>query len=137
VGEQAEDLAAVYRRYNDVCNDHRFDLLQDLVHEDVVVNGEARGLGTYVEDLQAVVQAFPDYHWDLRHLLIDGDRIAAHFEDTGTHLGDPFLGVRASGRRVRTQEFAFYRLVTGRIAEVWVTADNLAVVAQLRAAESR
>jgi predicted ester cyclase len=32
---------------------------------------------------------------------------------------------------VRTQEFAFYRLAGGRIAEVWVTADNAAVARQL------
>jgi predicted ester cyclase len=48
--------------------------------------------------------------------------IAAHFADTGTHV---------SGRAVRTQEFAFYRVAGGRIAEVWVTADNLAVREQL------
>jgi aspartyl-tRNA synthetase len=131
VGEQAEDLAAVYRRYNDVCNDHRFDLLRDLVHEDVVVNGEARGLGTYVEDLQAVVQAFPDYHWDLRHLVVQGDWVAAHFADSGTHRGT-FLGVAPTGRAVSTQEFAFYRFAAGRIAEVWVTADDLRTLHQLR-----
>ena len=78
-----------------------------------------------------VVAAFPDYRWEIRGLLIDGDRIAAHFTDTGTHRGD-FLGVPATGRPITTREFAVYRLRDGRIAEVWVAADNLLLLEQLR-----
>ncbi len=131
MGEQAEDLAAVYRRYNAVCNDHRFDLLAEFVREDVVVNGGTRGLRSYVDGLQAVVQAFPDYRWDLRHLVVQGDWVAAHLADSGTHRGT-FLGVAPTGRAVSTQEFAFYRFAAGRIAEVWVTADDLRTLDQLR-----
>ena len=32
-----------------------------------------------------------------------------------------------------TQEFAIYRVVDGKFAEVWVTADNLGLLAQLTA----
>ena len=38
----------------------------------------------------------------------------------------------AAGRRVATEEFAFYRVAAGKITEVWVTADNLGLLAQLR-----
>jgi predicted ester cyclase len=124
-------LAAFYRRYNACCNEHRFEDLGDFVASDVVVNGTECGLDAYAEGLRAVVRAFPDYRWELRHLLVDEPWIAAHFADTGTHRG-PFLGVAATGRSVSTQEFAFYRLDAGRIAEVWVTADDLDLLNQLR-----
>ncbi|MDA0140805.1 ester cyclase [Solirubrobacter sp. CPCC 204708] len=68
---------------------------------------------------------------ELRHLVVDEPWIAAHFSDTGTHDG-PFLGVPATGRRVSTQEFAFYRVDGDLITEVWVTADNLHLLGQLR-----
>ncbi|MGY1602591.1 ester cyclase [Geodermatophilus sp. SYSU D00815] len=126
------DLAAAYRRYNAACNAHRFEELGEFVHEELAVDGERIRLADYVEGLRAVVRAFPDYRWDLRHLLVDGDWVAAHFADTGTHRGD-WLGLPATGRRVTTQEFAFYRWAGGRIAEVWVTADDLRVLEQLRA----
>jgi steroid delta-isomerase-like uncharacterized protein len=126
------DLAERYRRYNAVCNEHRFEALGEFVHEDVVVNGERQGLTGYADGLQAVVRAFPDFRWQLRHLLVDGDVVAAHFTDTGTHRGE-WLGVPATGRRISTREFAFYRWSEGRIAEVWVTADDLEVLEQLRA----
>jgi aspartyl-tRNA synthetase len=78
-----------------------------------------------------VARAFPDYRWDLSHLLVDGDWIAAHFADTGTH-SDTAFGVPATGRTIRTQEFAFYRIEVGKIAEVWVTADDLDLLTQLQ-----
>ncbi|MGY1808253.1 ester cyclase [Blastococcus sp. SYSU D00669] len=125
-------LADTYRRYNAACNAHRFDELGEFVHEELVVNGERAALAPYAEGLRAVVRAFPDYRWEIEHLLVDGDVVAAHFTDTGTHRGE-WLGVPATGRRVTAREFAFYRWAGGRIAEVWVTADDLGVLEQLRA----
>jgi len=118
-----ESLRAWYRRYNELCNAHRFEELDAFVAPDVVVNGQPQGLGGYVAGLQAVVEAFPDYRWDLRHLVVEGPWIAAHFVDTGTHRGT-YRGVAPTGRPVTTQEFAMYRVEGDRIVEVWVTADN-------------
>jgi predicted ester cyclase len=125
------ELESFYRRYNQRCNDHQFDLLGDFVADGVEVNGEVQGLRAYVAGLRAVIHAFPDYRWNLRHLLVDGPWIAAHFLDTGTHRGT-FLDIPATGRTITIQEFATYRVDAGRIVEVWVTADNLDLLAQLR-----
>jgi predicted ester cyclase len=125
------EAEAFYRHYLAVCNAHAFDRLAGYVAADVEVNGERQGLRAYVGGLRAIVRAFPDYHWQLADLLIDDDRIAARLTDTGTHKGE-FHGVRATGRAVRTQEFAIYHLAEERIARVWVAADNLALLDQLR-----
>ena len=127
----AAPLESTYRRYLHRCNAHAFDTLGELVADGVRVNGEPDGLARYVAGLRDVVRAFPDYHWELRHLLVDEPWVSAHFTDTGTHRGT-FLGVPATGRRVVTQEFAVYRFAADKIVEVWVTADNLAVLEQLR-----
>lgn len=124
-------LESFYRRYLQVCNEHQFERLGEFVDEDVTVNGEAQGLQAYVEGLQLVVAAFPDYRWDLKHLFADRDWVSAHFTDTGTHLGE-FLGVPGTGRSISTQEFAVYRVDAGKIVEVWVAADNLHLLSQLR-----
>ena len=78
-----------------------------------------------------VVRAFPDYHWELRRLVVDPPWIAAHLADTGTHRG-PFLGVPATGRTVSTPEFAFYRIDADRIAEVWGSAFGVHLLQQIR-----
>jgi predicted ester cyclase len=119
-----------YLRYLAACNAHDFDALGRFVDRDVHVNDAWQGLTAYTDGLREVVRGFPDYHWDLRDLFVDGDRIAARFTDTGTHLGEAF-GIPATGRRVHTREFAFYRLAGGLIREVWVTADNEELKRQL------
>jgi steroid delta-isomerase-like uncharacterized protein len=124
------DVIGFYAHYLATCNAHDFAALDAFVAEDVVVNGAPGGLESYVAGLRAIIDAFPDYRWELRHLLVDGDVIAAHFADSGTHRG-AYFGVPPTGRVVRTDEFAFYRVADGRIAEVWVTADNDRVRAQL------
>jgi aspartyl-tRNA synthetase len=113
-----DELAAFYRRYNACCNEHAYDDLRAFVARNVAINGVQRGLDAYVEGQRSVVRAFPDYRWELRHLIVDAPWIAAHLTDTGTHLAD-FFGVQATGRSVAIQEFAFYRIDAGQIAEVW------------------
>ena len=125
------ELAEFYRRYNACCNEHRIADLGEFVARDVVMNDAEGGFDAYADALAVVVRAFPDYRWDLRHLLVDGSWVAAHFLDTGTHRGT-FLGVAPTGRAVTTQEFALYRIEAGRIREVWVTADDLELLEQLR-----
>ena len=68
-------------------------------------------------------RAFPDYRWEIQHTVFEHPWLAVHFHDRGTHLG-PWRGVAPTGRTVTTDEFAMYRFDDGRIAEVWVTADN-------------
>jgi predicted ester cyclase len=79
-----------------------------------------------------VIHGFPDYRWEVRTLLVDGDRIAARLDDTGTHLG-PYRGIPPTGRAVRTHELAVYRVADGRIAEVSGSAFHLRLLEQLRA----
>jgi len=107
---------AFYEEYIGVCNAHRFDELGRFVRDDV--GGTPPGLAAYADGLRAVVHAFPDYRWEVLHLVADGDLMAAHLVATGTHLG-AFRGVAPTGRVLRTQELAMYRLVDGRIGEVW------------------
>jgi predicted ester cyclase len=126
-----DELAAFYRRYNECCNEHRFEDLADFVARDVAIDGIDRGVDAYAAELRAVVRAFPDYRWELRRLVIDAPWLAAHLTDTGTHR-EAFRGVQATGRSVAVPEFAFYRIDGGRIAEVWGSAFHVQLLEQLR-----
>ena len=125
------ELAEFYRRYNACCNEHRYDDLGEFVAPGVVINGTDRGLDAYAEGQRIVVSGFPDFHWELRHLVIDAPWIAAHLTDTGTHRGT-FFGVEPTGRAVSIEEFAFYRVEAGRIAEVWGMTFHVELLDQLR-----
>jgi predicted ester cyclase len=61
---------------------------------------------------------------------VDSDYIAGHFAVTGTHRR-AFRGIEATGRRVSSSDFTFYRLEGGKFAEVWDLADMDAVMRQI------
>jgi aspartyl-tRNA synthetase len=123
-------MADFYRRYIECWNERRLTELLGYVADGVLVNGVPHSPAEYVANMDDVFTAFPDFHWELRHLLIDGHQLAAHFTITGTHRG-PFLGVPPTGRSFVSQEFAVYRIVDHQITEVCGTADNLGMLGQL------
>ncbi|MGI5131259.1 ester cyclase [Pseudonocardia sp. CA-107938] len=114
MGSSRAGLEQMYRRYLDRCNEHRFAELGEFVAQHVEINGEVAGLERYGSGLQTVIDAIPDFHWDLQHLLVDGPWLAARLIDTGTTV---------DGRSIHLQEFAMYRTDGGRIAAVWGDLD--------------
>ncbi len=127
MGLERAELEAFYRRYLQRCNEHRFAELGEFVDDDVRVNDADHGLRKYIDGLSAVGEALPDFHWDLRHLLVDGNWISAHLFDRGT---------TRDGVPVSTQELAMYRLAGGRIVEVWGDLDHERLVRESRPAGS-
>ena len=100
------------------------------------VNDVPMGPAAVAAQFPPLFSAFPDWHWEIRNLVVDGDYIAGHFTVTGTH-GGPFQGIEATGRRVTISEFTFYRLEDGKFAEVWDHADMDAVMRQIGQDEAR
>ncbi|MCU4748959.1 MULTISPECIES: ester cyclase [Streptomyces] len=74
--------------------------------------------------------AFPDLTTTIDDILLDGDRAAIRWHSTGCHE-NPFLGVPATGRRVRVAGATFARFEGDRIAEEYVTWDPRALLTAL------
>jgi predicted ester cyclase len=111
-----DDLRSIYERYIARCSEHRVEELAEFVASDV--NGPDEGLERYAAGLRAVIDAFPDYRWEIEDLVVDGDLLAARLTAAGTQTG-AFRGIAATGRRIETQELAMYRITDGRIARCW------------------
>jgi steroid delta-isomerase-like uncharacterized protein len=63
-------------------------------------------------------EAFPDTRHEVRDLIAEGDRVVARTYAVATHTGE-LMGVAATGRRVRLEAIAIYRIADGKIAERW------------------
>ena len=118
MGVERADLVAVYERYLACCNDRRFDELGEFVSEHVSGSGADDGLAAYIDRVEEVCTAFPDYRWELQGLVVEQDTIAARLIGRGTHTG-PFGGIPATGRRISTQELVIYRFADGKIVQCW------------------
>ncbi len=133
---QLEANKAVVERFVEVMNSQDFDLLDDLVAPDLVRHSQAtpelniRSLEEFKQFLQQTLEAFPDTHQEINMMIAEGDKVAVYATLTGTQKGTmgPFP---ASGKQVSSQFLGILRVEEGKIAEIWVEWDNLAMLTQL------
>lgn len=118
-----ENVIRRYLDYLDACNRRAWADLASFLAESVLVNGQVQTRAAYVENVVATTVVFPDYRWELRRAVAEGEWLAVHLHDAGTR-SRPFLSAPGDGARVETDEFNMYRIVNGLIHEVEGTADN-------------
>ena len=127
---QCEKLRSLYLSYLECCNEHDVDRMASFYASTIKVNDVPMGPAGVAAQFAPLFSAFPDWHWEMRHLVVDGDYIALHFTVTRTHRGS-FQGIKATGRRVTTVEFTLYRLEDDKFAEVWDLTDMDAVMREI------
>lgn len=110
-------LREFYRRYIEVLNAHEFDRMDEFIHDQPILRVEPGTRDDVIADLTSIVAAVPDFHWEVLHLAIDGDRIAARLTNTGTPARE-WLGVPATGGPFAITEYAIYRVVDGRFTHM-------------------
>jgi steroid delta-isomerase-like uncharacterized protein len=124
------ELEQLYSAYLDACNAHDLDRMTTFYAPTIRVNDAPIERDTVATQFAPIFAAFPDWHWDVRNLAIDGALVSLHFTVTGTHRGT-YLGVPATNRRVAIAQFTIYRVENGLFADVWDLADMTAIPAQL------
>jgi steroid delta-isomerase-like uncharacterized protein len=130
-----DELAELYSSYLEACNQHDFDRMSTFYGPKINVNDAPMDPGDVAVQFAPIFSAFPDWHWEVRNLAIDGDLISLHFSVTGTHRGG-FQGISATGRRVAISEFTIYRVEDGKFADVWDLADMDGVLRQINSPET-
>jgi predicted ester cyclase len=80
----------------------------------------------------ALRAAFPDLRLEIVAILSEGSLAAGHFVGRGTHVG-VFQGVPPTGRSWEAPCTAVFRVEAGRIADAWMTWDQLSLLDQLGA----
>jgi predicted ester cyclase len=68
------------------------------------------------------LDAFDSFHFEIKDMMVDGDKISIWAEITGKHTGELF-GIKATGREVKFREAAWYKLKDGKLDEVYPFVD--------------
>jgi predicted ester cyclase len=142
MGTTIEDNKALARRLGEAIDARRWELLDDIVAPDFVRHCQAtpdvdvRSLEAFKEYLKQDASVFPDSTQTLRHMLAEGDLLALWITYVGTQQGQmgPFP---PTWKRMQIDCGVLLRIDNGKIAEMWVTWDNLAALAQLGHLPSR
>jgi steroid delta-isomerase-like uncharacterized protein len=110
-------------------------LARKFISPDIVMHfgGQTQqGRDTYLGIVAANMKAFPDLKWTVEDMRAEGDTVAIRYTMTGTHKG-PFAGVDATGKAIRAESMAFYRLSHGKIVEERAQLDMLGILRQMGA----
>ena len=75
-------------------------------------------------------ESFPDWHSTFEELVAEGDRVAERWTGRGTHRGE-LQGIPATGKSVEAPGSVFYRIVDGKIVELWGQLDMMSLMQQL------
>jgi len=134
-GTPAENKALV-EGFVSVGNSRELDRLGEFVSENFVRHCQATpglvvtNLEQFRAFLEADVQVCPDSKVEVQQMVAEGDRVAIWATYTGTQDGamGPFP---PSGKTLDLEFGAIFRIEDGKLAELWVTWDNLAALTQL------
>ena len=79
--------------------------------------------------------AFPDAQMTIEHMVCEGDMVALWAVLRGTHQA-AFAGFPPTGKQVVLHGMDFFRIVNGKLVELWNCSDTLNWVLQLGATVS-
>jgi steroid delta-isomerase-like uncharacterized protein len=113
-----------------------------VIDEQVATEGidHQEPLGTdFAAHLKAVVSAlrtaFPDLHFQIHHMVAEGEIVAFHSTMTGTHTGTLQLpnmpAVPATGRSISVTHMHFVRMINGKSYDLWHVWDTPTMLRQL------
>jgi len=76
------------------------------------------------------LEACPDQKITMEMLIAEGDKVAVYATLSGTQTG-PLGNFPPKGKSMDSKFITIFRIEDGRIAEIWVEWDNLAILSQL------
>jgi predicted SnoaL-like aldol condensation-catalyzing enzyme len=130
---RADAAAILQRMFDEIINEGRLDVADELFAEDYVDHGpmgDMAGRGAFKQLVAQWRSAVPDVHCEIDHVLVQGDLCAWLVRATGTHTGDG-LGFPATGRRFETVSANVGRFRDGLAVEHWAEQGMFPMLVQL------
>jgi predicted ester cyclase len=94
--------------------------------------GECWGRDTSIKVVSTFSNTIPDMKFDIKEVLVSGDRVIVRGEVTGTPAGDLF-GVPHTGKSFRMMAIDIQTIEAGKIAKTYHMENWLSALNQLRA----
>lgn len=138
MASQADQVRQLVQRNVDAVNRHDLAAMAETAVPDLEVvgpNGTYRGRDRFLAELRSLITAFPDYHFVMDELIVEGNKVAYVARLEGTHLG-PYQTadgrtVPPTGRRVSLQMVNVRHVRGGKIVKLVNSWDRLSLLAQL------
>jgi steroid delta-isomerase-like uncharacterized protein len=128
--EKNKDFIKVYTE--DFWNKHNIAAFEKYFSSDFIIHNANGDMNAeqYKGLCQAYFAAFPDMHVTTDYLVAEGDRVVKVWTVNSTHQGE-LMGIPASGKTIVIKGIEMFRIADGKIAELWVSMDDLGMMQQL------
>jgi len=135
----AENIKTVERYFSEVLDGGNFDVMPDLFHADAVMHRP----GFDIEGLEQVLASFPgamsvytSFESRLSGFVAEGDLVSVRV-DHRTRVKPHLMPTRLGAVEIKEEQdlnwvaIAQFRLSEGKIAEEWVSRDEVAMIQQV------
>ena len=133
-GDPEANKAIARRVYEEIWNQGNLELADELYAADYVrhdpVSPGIQGSEGFKQLVAAYRAAFSDLQFTVEDQVAEGDRVVNRFTVTGVHTGE-FNGIPPTGVEGSLKGISIHRIADGRIAETWITSDQLGMMQQL------
>ncbi len=93
---------------------------------------QSKGRDEFVAQVGGFGKLIPDLAWDIKEMLVDGDRIIVRGEASGTPQG-PFFGVAPGGKRFQIMTIDIHTVRHGKLVVAYHVEDWAGAIRQLSA----
>jgi steroid delta-isomerase-like uncharacterized protein len=138
--EEASEVAAenevlVRRYFQEILNEGRLDVFAELLEPSFsfiipTQPDPITGYETFGGFVTYLHQAFPDIQFVVLRYAAEGNKVAARWKLSCTHLGE-FLGMPPTGNAIADQGINIFTMRHGRIATVHVNENDFGLMQQL------
>lgn len=130
-----ETKTMVQHYYDEIWNQNKINLAEKYVSDkgvehDPMMDSKLTTLENIQNMMKMLHHGFPDLHFQIQDILVDGDKVAVRYRLTGTHKG-MFMGIEPTGHTMDIEGMELHRLSNGKFVEHWGYMDSLLLLQQL------
>lgn len=126
-----EENKVIVHRFYEAINKHNLTLVDEFVAQDYVDHPrQFQGLENYKQHLTMHYTSFPDSHETIEDIIAEGDKVCIRLKGKATHKGK-YRGLAPTDKKVTWEANTIFRIVNGKIAEMWGFSDELNFLKQL------
>ena len=131
-----KEVRVLVRRFLEESNNGKaaaMAVIDELYATDIVQHGsgeDMRGLKDYKQSFSEAYNAFPDAHWSIDDMVVEGDKVAVRLTFSGTHKGE-YMGIHPTNKKVTGWGIFIDRIAGGKVVEEWQIFDMLGLMRQL------
>lgn len=119
--------------YNELWKPAGLDRAEDVIAPNFMrygSSGQFSGVPAFKRYVAHYLNAFPDVRFDADDWVAQAAKVVVRYSFAGTHER-AFMGVAATGRWIRAEGVAIYRVADGMLVELWDFLDLYGIAEQL------